>query len=1408
MKVSKVDKIRVAVGRKNAADGTRGMLYKMAGKTGATSVEEIVSGRVQNANRLYSVFFRADYPKQLDGHWNAIVKQVQKNNGGAKEVLRNYKKYEEASFDGRVKSNYIDKMNYKPAGKDIAQVLRLYVSEKLAVHWHKKEYLEAAVEVLKCICNGREYAKAVANLPAATVAQFEAGCLEGRNRVFAKNTADLERMFTALMRMTAERCNTELYTGAAALEQQEADIEKQLAFLAGVREISFGENKKTGELDIRRMDEFSYADACYTRMEAMVVRMRRGLKRGELRETAIQLLLALSQANGKTWSQEIGQMLEDEASAKRLRKFILEVNKDFHHFNVIKSVKNTDVAVRPQENGGLLLSNAGKEKKQGMQDTLLSYAASKEASDAVLLRMKSLLFSYFLGNMEEGENRRIKEAYLTVEALWKFRGIGAGLFDAEFVSEEEEGNRKADTPLAFYLEDADGRRHQKRMAERMNYVNYGYYLRLKKNCTDTFAYYWCEYIKDFIEENYVTKVKAARGKNGRQLTEENCNTEAMLSKCWHAMIRHMCGKYMDIGKAVYHFMLSGGPEAGTEWCLDRLQEDFAKGITSFDYESIKAEENLQKAMFGVLISGVSNFSRSVADYSGEAARTLAAELFAESNGIKELNEDVLMIEKAQLAAILHKDAKQKLLRYFGGYSACEGLAGLETEKLVWEFREILRGLRNTAFHYTDGKKAEIKFDATRLLWKQDVQANKQLVLDKYYSNNVCRYYNAGKIKELIQRLYREYKEQEAQIPAFRTIWKRKDFSAYVNRVKTIPANIKNEVKERTVFEGALYFLLKEIYYQEFITGAQAAGSFFRAVEQYCLASNARDKRDPHAKPAQNFWNYVKELKTLYEEKKLTFGAVCQTIMTEYNQQNAKNSETDGEIYQHFKILFPLCMQKGFEQYIREHYAYLLEPYVMAETDENVLQDAEITCFDDLLREANSEEYSWYVLAHFIHPKQLNHFVGSLKDYMQFKQDIFRRCRFANTYQKEELNRMQAKLAKKEAELSEILRVMEFVRSITGRISHTFSDYYENEEAYAAYLKKYIDFPKKEGLSVFESFRDFCVNTLPGGEVMDVYMDEKNPRLLKNVELARMYAGGDAALHARNKVTAEELQKYYQEEAGVRAILQKGLCDTKDEQTRVVDQQNLRGRITLNDVTGIQEIINDMLSQLVTFSYFRERDEMYLLLGFYYMALQTNRGEGWQEEGMDAYSGKKLTAKKGFVLYQVLSVFTYGLKLYSGASTDGVGGQLSSKIVAFDAVHSTSLAYALRLFMDDARNERAIREARNYVDHFKYYARADRSILELYSTYYNCFFDYSTKLRKSVLLNFESILERYFVGADLALLGRERDCQLSLKGSLRCEKFTYKLAAGKDTGKTEKTVELPAKSEEFLESLKAELEFKE
>ena len=80
------------------------------------------------------------------------------------------------------------------------------------------------------------------------------------------------------------------------------------------------------------------------------------------------------------------------------------------------------------------------------------------------------------------------------------------------------------------------------------------------------------------------------------------------------------------------------------------------------------------------------------------------------------------------------------------------------------------------------------------------------------------------------------------------------------------------------------------------------------------------------------------------------------------------------------------------------------------------------------------------------------------------------------------------------------------------------------------------------------------------------------------------------------------------------------------------------------------LVNDLLGKMISFSYLRERDQMYLLLGFYYMALcAENKSEnhlGWKGETLDKLesSDSKFDIGGGLVLYQIVSAFNFGSKL--------------------------------------------------------------------------------------------------------------------------------------------------------------------
>ena len=83
-----------------------------------------------------------------------------------------------------------------------------------------------------------------------------------------------------------------------------------------------------------------------------------------------------------------------------------------------------------------------------------------------------------------------------------------------------------------------------------------------------------------------------------------------------------------------------------------------------------------------------------------------------------------------------------------------------------------------------------------------------------------------------------------------------------------------------MFRGTFYFLLKEIYYNDFLQASNLK-------EMFCegLKNNVKDKKSE--KPYQNFMQRFEEL----ENMGMDFGEICQQIMTDYEQQNKQKKKT-------------------------------------------------------------------------------------------------------------------------------------------------------------------------------------------------------------------------------------------------------------------------------------------------------------------------------------------------------------------------------------------------------------------------------------------------------------------------------------------------------------------------------------
>lgn len=1370
MKLTKADRTRIAVSREKRGDG-RTILYSnpneanSSKKTQNGMTAQKIRDRVNSANRLYGVFFKLQVRKDLENTFKKLV-QMGKNAASVEKfheaILRDdqFRRSEE-----KRKKNYISS-EQRCSFMDMFH----YAGERLDSSWFQRDYRRAAAKIMVCISSEdkmmEEMEKLFTENNGETIEIFLSACKDCANRPFiSKCTAELENTFTSLMKKMVTFCPYDFY-----VENDETKIErgivKEINYLLQAKDITRGSRDKRQVIELSSV---CFPDAEEIRMRAMLVRMRKTLKRGKNADIAIQLLQGLAQYEGDSFHKAVERLIRNDR--ENLISFIDAVNRDYYRVNLEKSIRNINVKVQPDAklHNVLGLSNSTHPQKKALNQTLIRYAASPEESDQVLMEIKGLLFDYFLPGDDRG-----KEEYTTKKKLWNIPNRTDIYFDYD-----EEYDAESDD-IETLCEKI--RIPQKRLKEKIRYVNYGKYLRLTQNETDERKKYWLFHVKEFVEKTYVDTPK--------ELTYKHCFATEMMMACWKEIIRFLCGKYIDIGKAVYHFTNVGElPKPENNVLYGQVKERYRKGISSFDYEGIKAEETLKRDIANAVVAAEAAFSRSVLD----------EKKIIEEN--KENQEDIFFLKEEEIRNVLKTDAAKQILRYFGGASTIEQAEYLMTDELVTEVLEQLKSIRNENFHYTSGKKSELSHEYSDKLWNHDMQAYQQLVRQRYYANNAGMFYPQEEICHLVEKLYAQSKTAGAQIPAFKTVLKKntQSLSEFMTQWKIPKPSAENE-NGAGDFEGTLYFLLKEIYYRDFIVSDCTADYFFQAVEDNknnYYEKVKRNKDDGNLlNAAKSFSEYVSLLKKKYKGGEISFEMICQYIMTEYNQQNTGKQEK--EIYKHFKILLTVCMRNAFGRYLTENpdYKFLFQPKTQnLQGQPEYLDEVEIPC------RIQKKNYNWYVLAHFLHPRQLNFLIGDFKSYIQYRQDILRRIRYAG----ERENGEEAVVNQNVKTAKEILKVLEFVRGVAGRVSNELTDYYQDAEEYAGYLAQYINFDAQPGNSDFEKLKNFCRNTVEG-RIVDLYADAENPRILRNVELARMYAGGDVKLPGRKRITADDVKKYYKNKDDVASIVAGGLCKTEEELNRVKSFQNNKNRLTLTDVTDTFSMINDLLGRLISLSYLRERDEMYLLLGFYYMALQNEKNENaWPGEIMDSLHVNKFQVQGGLVLYQVASIFDFGTKLLrcnSEGKWKELSGQISTKLTKFVSNHEESWAKAIRLF-ENEEYDRDIVNLRNYVDHMKYYANQEYSILDLYSEFHAKFFGYSSKLQKSVVYQLQMVLEKYFIDGN-GVKFENRRINLEDK-KFKSMQFTYKLAAEK--GKAERNKKVDARSQKYINEVKSALEYK-
>lgn len=305
--------------------------------------------------------------------------------------------------------------------------------------------------------------------------------------------------------------------------------------------------------------------------------------------------------------------------------------KDSQGANIVRSVRNQNMIVQPQGDRFLFPQVSDKEKKtvtnknvekEGLNEFLLNYANLDDEKRAEILRkLRRILDVYF-----SAPNHYEKDMEITLSDnidkekfnVWKKYECGkkvTGLFVniPDVLMEAEAENIKLDAVVE--------KRERKILADRVrrqNIICYRYTRAVveKYNSNESLFFendainqYWIHHIENAVER-ILKNCKAGKLFKLRK--------GYLAEKVWKDAINLISIKYIALGKAVYNFALDDiwkDKKDKKDKELGIVDERIRNGITSFDYEMIKAYENLQRELAVDIAFSVNNLARAVCDMS-------------------------------------------------------------------------------------------------------------------------------------------------------------------------------------------------------------------------------------------------------------------------------------------------------------------------------------------------------------------------------------------------------------------------------------------------------------------------------------------------------------------------------------------------------------------------------------------------------------------------------------------------------------------------------------------------------------------------------------------------------------------------------------------------------------------------
>lgn len=431
-------------------------------------------------------------------------------------------------------------------------------------------------------------------------------------------------------------------------------------------------------------------------------------------------------------------------------------------------------------------------------------------------------------------------------------------------------------------------------------------------------------------------------------------------------------------------------------------------------------------------------------------------------------------------------------------------------EFVNQIRMELNKIRNSSFHYTaeENYNTENNEDIIRAMFEKEYNDTGFYYRKKYFSNNTLLFYTNSDITKLMDTLYNEPKERKAQIPAFGRVVKKVNLEEFIKSY--IGENLKklysgeDNLERMEKFRSSLYFILKEIYYYGFLQDDSVKKLFMDIVKKDIgrkdsQGNTQRSYKIENERALRDFYNRLIEIDK--SASNITFGEMCQQIMTDYNQQNQNihtvvsgNKSNDTEKYKHFRMLLYMYIQEAFKKYLKENkevYEFLRNPEERQSLTANITLEEfcygwQPHTFDILKKDINDDSgsmlLSWYTAAHFLNAKQLNLLSGSIRSYIQFIEDIAKRSENSGNHITLDTEKIQ--------QYKKILSVLNFVMLSCGNTTNCIKDYFIDDEDYALYLSHYVDFAQK-GDTSSTALKIFCQKQIKEADgSIGLYYDEK------------------------------------------------------------------------------------------------------------------------------------------------------------------------------------------------------------------------------------------------------------------------------------------------------------------------------